>query len=138
MPTQPYVIVFFQFAQYHLRFTYNDEKSGYECVDLGSRNGTLMNGKRISNAKQESEPVLIVHGCRIQLSQTKLLCHIHDGHITCRECEPGLIQAPTTTATASEETVDRSNNGLSHKEELKKIKKRYGLAEESKFSVNCG
>lgn len=114
--------------QYHLKFTYNDEKSGYECVDLGSRNGTLMNGKRISNAKQESEPVIIIHGCRIQLSQTKLLCHVHDGHITCRECEPGLIKAPVPATT--EENVDRSN-GLSHKEELKKIKKRYGLADES-------
>lgn len=89
-----------------------------------------MNGRRISNAKQESEPVLIIHGCLIQLSQTKLLCHVHDGHITCRECEPGLInvEVPTTT----EDNADRSN-GLSHKQELKKIKKRYGLADESKL-----
>ncbi|KAG4071752.1 hypothetical protein HA402_011906 [Bradysia odoriphaga] len=115
-------------SKYHLKFTYNDEKAGYECVDLGSRNGTLMNGKRISNAKQESDPVLLIHGCNIQLSQTKLLCHVHDGHITCRECEPGLIQVQV--ATPVEENVDRSN-GLSHKEELKKIKKRYGLADES-------
>lgn len=115
-------------SKYHLKFTYNDEKAGYECVDLGSRNGTLMNGKRISNAKQESDPVLIIHGCSIQLSQTKLLCHVHDGHITCRECEPGLIQSQVC-ATPAEESVDRSN-GLSHKEELKKIKKRYGLADE--------
>ncbi|XP_037034907.1 angiogenic factor with G patch and FHA domains 1 isoform X2 [Bradysia coprophila] len=115
-------------SKYHLKFTYNDEKAGYECVDLGSRNGTLMNGKRISNAKQESDPVLLIHGCNIQLSQTKLLCHVHDGHITCRECEPGLIQVQV--ATPAEENVDRSN-GLSHKEELKKIKKRYGLADES-------
>ncbi|KAJ6640906.1 Angiogenic factor with G patch and FHA domains 1 [Pseudolycoriella hygida] len=115
-------------SKYHLKFTYNDEKSGYECVDLGSRNGTLMNGKRISNAKQESDPVLVIHGCSIQLSQTKLLCHVHDGHITCRDCEPGLIkvQAPTLT----EENTDRSSK-LTHKEELKKIKKRYGLADEN-------
>lgn len=112
--------------QYHLRFAYNDKKGGYECVDLGSRNGTLMNGKRISNAKQESEAVLIIHGCQIQLSQTKLLCHVHDGHITCRECEPGLIQVQTPVT----ESLERSNT-LNHKQELKKIKKRYGLADES-------
>lgn len=122
----------YRLRQYHLKFTYNDEKSGYECVDLGSRNGTLLNGKRISNAKQESEPVLIIHGCRIQLSQTKLLCHVHDGHITCRDCEPGLNKVETTTT--SEENADRTN-GLSHKQELKKIKKRYGLADESNYSI---
>lgn len=82
-----------------------------------------MNGKRISNAKQESEPVLIIHGCRIQLSQTKLLCHVHDGHVTCRECEPGLIKVDVPV-------LVEENVALSHKQELKKIKKRYGLAEE--------
>lgn len=97
---------------------------------MGSRNGTLLNGKRISNAKQESDPVLIIHGCLIQLSQTKLLCHIHDGHMTCRECEPGLIKVEVSATI--EESVD-GPKPLSHKQTLKQIKKRYGLADESRL-----
>lgn len=69
-------------SKYHLKFVYDESENGYTCIDLGSRNGTLMNGKRMSNAKQESEPMQLVHGAVLQIGQTKLLCHIHDGHST--------------------------------------------------------
>lgn len=118
--------------QYHLKFTYNEDKSQYECVDLGSRNGTVLNGHRMASAKQESKPMAIVHGANIQLSQTKLLFHIHDGHSTCDACEPGLLLHNGASSTASGTTaVVISEPVLTHKQELKMIKKRYGLADES-------
>lgn len=103
-------------------------------MDLGSRNGTVLNGQRMASCKQESKSMAIVHGANIQLSQTKLLFHIHDGHSTCDDCEPGLLLhngAAGSTATA---IVTPSEPVLTHKQELKMIKKRYGLADESKSS----
>ncbi|XP_031626133.1 angiogenic factor with G patch and FHA domains 1 isoform X2 [Contarinia nasturtii] len=124
-------------SKYHLKFIYDEAQSGYTVVDLGSRNGTFMNGKRMSNAKQESDPIELVHGTVIQIGQTKLLCHIHDGHSTCGQCEPGLL-TDNTAASYSAVTEDNTrstktkpgNVGDDHKRQLKNLKKRYGLQDE--------
>lgn len=79
-------------SKIHAKITFDKESNKYVIVDLGSQNGTILNGKRISQAKQTSEPQEIVHGSIVQLGSTKLLCHIHDGQKTCGHCEPGLIQ----------------------------------------------
>lgn len=80
----------------HAEIKFNKDTNSYQIIDLGSQNGTILNGKRISDAKQKSQPVDVVHGSLIQFGSTKLLCHIHDGQKTCGHCEPGLIQAETT------------------------------------------
>lgn len=114
---------------------YDEEHCSYMCIDLGSRNGTLMNGKRMSNAKQESEQMQLVHGTVLQIGQTKLLCHIHDGHSTCGQCEPGLLADNSASAygecieTGKSKTANVSDD---HKRQLKNLKKRYGLQDESK------
>ncbi|CAD7078082.1 unnamed protein product [Hermetia illucens] len=108
-------------SKFHLKFTYDETESVYKCIDLGSRNGTILNGKRMSNAKQESEPLSVVHGSVLQLSQTKLLCHIHSGNSTCGHCEPGLI--------IDQQSTDKVV-ALSHKAQLKVLQKRYGLENE--------
>ncbi|XP_074115553.1 angiogenic factor with G patch and FHA domains 1 [Cotesia typhae] len=107
-------------SKHHARFQYDASKNQYELIDLGSRNGTYVNGKRVSVAKQESEPVEIAHGSIVQVASTKLLCHVHNGHETCGHCEPGLIQQP----------VDESGNSRkasSHKSELKRLKNKFGV-----------
>lgn len=81
-------------SKHHLKISFNKESSQYLVVDLGSKNGTLLNGKRMSPSKQESEPLEVVHGSKIQLGPVILLCHIHTGNQTCGHCEPGLIQKP--------------------------------------------
>lgn len=116
-------------SKYHLKFEYDGDRSGYTCIDLGSRNGTLMNGKRMSNAKQESEPMNLLHGTVLQIGQTKLLCHIHEGHSTCGQCEPGLLGAGAISGTSK--TASANDD---HKRQLKNLKKRYGLQDESKHS----
>lgn len=124
-------------SKYHMKFSYNEEENGYTCIDLGSRNGTFMNGKRMSNAKQESEPMKLAHGAVLQIGQTKLLCHIHDGYSTCGQCEPGLLTDNTATAyIESAEASAKSKPGNvndDHKRQLKNLKKRYGLQDESEF-----
>lgn len=123
-------------SKYHLKFVYDEAQNGYTVVDLGSRNGTFMNGKRMSNAKQESDPINLVHGTVLQIGQTKLLCHIHDGHSTCGQCEPGLLTDNSATAYSGETddayTTKTTNVGDEHKRQLKNLKKRYGLQDESK------
>lgn len=95
-------------------------------MDLGSRNGTVLNGTRMSASKTESESCDLVHGSVIQIAQTKLLCHIHEGNSTCGLCEPGLLIEPQQRDISSGSAVV-----LSHKEQLKKLQKKYGLENES-------
>lgn len=76
----------------HLKFTYDKEKNLYFATDMGSRNGTILNGKRMSASKQESEALEVAHGSRIQIGSVVLLCHVHEGSKTCGHCEPGLVQ----------------------------------------------
>lgn len=84
----------------------------------------------MSSSLQESENYDVVHGSVMQLGFTKLLCHIHSGTSTCGLCEPGLLM---------KEKKVISENGLStmsHKEQLKKLQKKYGLEDESKFDCH--
>lgn len=121
-------------SKYHLKFVFDDKHNGYNCIDLGSRNGTLINGKRMSNAKQESEPMQVVHGSVLQIGQTKLLCHIHDGHTTCGQCEPGLLTSSAYTESLVASSSSSNKPGTindDHKRQLKNLKKRYGLQDES-------
>ncbi|XP_057333360.1 angiogenic factor with G patch and FHA domains 1 [Microplitis mediator] len=107
-------------SKHHARFQYNTSRKRYEIIDLGSRNGTYVNGKRLSVAKQESEPVEIAHGSIVQIASTKLLCHVHTGHETCGHCEPGLIQQPDGSS-------NQPSKINSHKLELKRLKNKFGV-----------
>lgn len=92
---------------------------------MGSRNGTYLNGKRISVAKQESEPIQVPHGSIVQVGGTKLLCHIHNGNETCGHCEPGLVQQTLNT---EENKVSKKNL---HKLELKRLKNKFGVEKDN-------
>lgn len=67
----------------------------YTLTDLGSRNGTYVDGARLSTALQESEPRAIIHNSIIRVGGTTLLCHVHAGRETCPDCEPGLLMEST-------------------------------------------
>lgn len=82
----------FLWFQHHARFNFNEEKGLYTLVDLGSRNGTFIDGERASVALRESDPLPVNHGCIIRIGSTHLLCHMHEGRETCIECEPGCTQ----------------------------------------------
>ncbi|XP_011150988.1 angiogenic factor with G patch and FHA domains 1 isoform X2 [Harpegnathos saltator] len=115
-------------SKYHARFVYDETKKQYQIIDFGSRNGTFLNGKRLSVAKQESEPYEITHGSIIKIGETKLLCHIHNGNETCGHCEPGLVQ----------QNINSSENKTSkkklHKEELRRLKHKFGVEKDNVIS----
>lgn len=127
-------------SKFHCRFRYDHDAGRYECTDLGSRNGTVLDGQRMSNAKQESPALPVEHGSVLGLSQTRLLCHVHEGHSNCAECDPVAVMAA-----AAAEAAKASANGageaeaaattMTHKQELKQLKKRYGLADQSEWGI---
>ncbi|KAL0820426.1 hypothetical protein ABMA28_006302 [Loxostege sticticalis] len=75
----------------HLDIRYDLAGRTYLAMDLGSKNGTILNGMRMSESQVVSKPMEIIHGSILQLGETKLLCHIHPGKDTCGHCEPGLL-----------------------------------------------
>lgn len=83
----------------------------------------------MSASKTESESHDLVHGSVLQIGQTKLLCHIHEGNSTCGLCEPGLLIEATREVSAGPT--------LSHKEQLKKLQRKYGLENESLYYLTC-
>ncbi len=116
----------------HLKFTYNKRKDVYQFIDK-SRNGTLLNGKQVSLLKQEeSEPRSLLHGDFLEIAaKIKLLVHIHEGLVTCDECEPYNYTQKQQDSSANKSTSDDLlPSTLSHKEQLKILQKRYGLETE--------
>ncbi|XP_050076206.1 angiogenic factor with G patch and FHA domains 1 [Anopheles maculipalpis] len=125
-------------SKQHLQFTYNARKAMYQFVDLGSRNGTLYNGVRVKLNEQQSQsdPQNLAHGSVLQLNQTKLLCHVHEGNSTCGKCEPGLLV--NVEPVVAPEIVSKITKPVSHKEGLKLIQKRFGLENEKYVGGNNG
>ncbi|XP_034946602.1 angiogenic factor with G patch and FHA domains 1 isoform X1 [Chelonus insularis] len=117
-------------SKHHAKFQYDQDKRQYEIIDLGSRNGTYVNGKRLSVAKQESEPLAIIHGSIVQVGNTKLLCHVHNGYETCGHCEPGLVQQSSDT------TGDIISIKSQHKSELKRLKNKFGVDKDNTLTAS--
>lgn len=112
----------------HLKLSYDKKRGNYQIIDH-SRNGTMLDGKQISSMNQEdSEAVDLFHDNILQISNTKLLCHIHEGLTTCKDCEPFNYSKPPKEPEKVIEDPQPSN--LSHKEQLKLLQKRYGLQSE--------
>ncbi|KAL1502145.1 hypothetical protein ABEB36_007332 [Hypothenemus hampei] len=120
-------------SKHHLKITYNSETRNYEIVDLGSRNGTFLNGKRMSSSKQESEPTEICHGSKLKLGSTMLLCHVHDGTQTCGHCEPGLLIAEEKVQHLSKKNINQQ-----FKSELRRLRKQHGLLGSYEDSTKLG
>ncbi|CAH0551479.1 unnamed protein product [Brassicogethes aeneus] len=110
-------------SKHHLKFAFEKNSGKYLATDLGSRNGTILNGKRMSSSKQESEPMEVAHGSKIQIGSTVLLCHVHDGTQTCGHCEPGLIQQQDEVPPRIYKLSKKSDM----QSDLKNLKKRFGV-----------
>ncbi|CAK1552909.1 unnamed protein product [Leptosia nina] len=108
----------------HLEIKYDIDKQAYLAVDLGSKNGTTLNGVRMSASQETSSPLEVVHGSTLQLGETKLLCHIHPGTDTCGHCEPGLIMESKEKETKVAYTRT-CNVKRQHELELARLKNKY-------------
>jgi predicted component of type VI protein secretion system len=120
----------------HLKFSYNRKREVYQLSD-SSRNGTWLNGKQISLLnKSESEPQDLHHGDVLEIANVKLLAHIHEGLLTCDQCEPfNYTRKPQDIPAKHTESPMPS---LSHKEQLKMLQKRYGLQAEKYQESQAG
>ncbi|XP_065218896.1 uncharacterized protein LOC135844591 isoform X2 [Planococcus citri] len=136
----PVLIPDVNISKYHAKFSFDtkDAKSeigNYTLTDLGSRNGTFIDGKRLSTAMQESEPHPVLHDTCIRVGGTTLLCHVHPGRETCPDCEPGLLLSNDEEKRAA--YVLEENMSEKRKNELRKLKKKFGfkLTGENNVSV---
>lgn len=128
---------------------FDKERRQFFISDVGSRNGTYLNGVRLSESKQRSKPQVITHGDELTLGTTTLHLHIHPGSQTCDSCEPGQVQAQAQQGSlhvhvfAQDDEVcitkvvegGKPVNSLTVQEQrksvLKRIKKAYALEESS-------
>ncbi|XP_026473916.1 angiogenic factor with G patch and FHA domains 1-like isoform X2 [Ctenocephalides felis] len=116
----------------HLQLTYAECSKLYYVIDMGSRNGSYLNGKRLSESKKRSDPMEVIHGSLIQIGGINLLCHIHFGDATCDSCEPGLVQAELALNSLTKDNqMNKEDIRIQHKRELQRLKKHYALASNS-------
>ncbi|XP_046559012.1 angiogenic factor with G patch and FHA domains 1-like isoform X2 [Haliotis rubra] len=84
----------------------------------------------INVSKVQSESTVISHGDVLQVGNTTLSLHIHPGSDTCDECEPGQVLGRLQAeekANREVKIVSRADRLKEHKQQLKQIKRRYGL-----------
>ncbi|XP_022193482.2 angiogenic factor with G patch and FHA domains 1 isoform X1 [Nilaparvata lugens] len=112
-------------SKHHAKISFCEETGKYEIVDFGSRNGTYLNGARLSVALQESDPKPLSHGDILRVGMTHLLCHIHQGQETCEQCEPGCCIRPPKDKVEQIDTTEYSKD--KHRTELRRLRKKFGL-----------
>ncbi|XP_064109029.1 LOW QUALITY PROTEIN: angiogenic factor with G patch and FHA domains 1-like [Macrobrachium nipponense] len=80
----------------HAEFVYRSDSPDdhhYFIKDLGSIQGTYINGTCICIPGEPSDEIEVGHGWEIQFGSIKMKCHIHPGYLSCNECEPGIVRA---------------------------------------------
>ena len=63
----------------HCKIEFDENQDKYFLTDIGSQNGTFIDGHRLSSAKKESIPKEIGHGTLVKIGSTQLICHVHPG-----------------------------------------------------------
>ena len=114
-------------SKHHGKIEFDRKTVKYHIIDLGSQNGTFLDGKRLSPAKCQSEPIEIGHGSLIKIGSTELICHVHPGIETCLKCEPGVViqSHPKLNSAAAE--FSSKNLDSQRKSEMKQLRKKYGI-----------
>ncbi|XP_062409655.1 angiogenic factor with G patch and FHA domains 1 [Sardina pilchardus] len=131
----------------HAEVYFDLDQQCYMLVDLGSQNGTVINGNRIfqcwrnkalnmrictlspHSPKVRCEPCPLSHGDEVRIGETVLSFHIHPGNDTCDGCEPGQIIAHLSRHKKEHNSghVVGENKEIQRQRELKQMKVKYGL-----------
>ncbi|OWA51572.1 putative Angiogenic factor with G patch and FHA domains 1 [Hypsibius exemplaris] len=122
-------------SKYHAVISYDHDSSQYRLQDFGSQNGTLLNSRRLSDAKEVSEKHELTHQDLISIGSTILIVHIHANTDTCDDCEPGVVLARAQASRGEIAPVvgvpaDASSVKDRHRQKMLEIKKKYGLVKE--------
>lgn len=121
----------------HAMVYFDLDQQCYMLTDLGSQNGTVINGNRILQPKVQCEPCPLSHGDEVKIGETVLSFHIHSGNDTCDGCEPGQIFAHLSKH-PKEKNLGHAvgeDKELQRQRELKQMKVKYGL-KNSDFESN--
>ncbi|XP_041914479.1 angiogenic factor with G patch and FHA domains 1 [Alosa sapidissima] len=113
----------------HAEVYFDSDQQCYMLVDLGSQNGTVVNGNRIFQPKVRCEPCPLSHGDEVRIGETVLSFHIHPGNDTCDGCEPGQIIAHLSRHRKEHNSghLVGENKEMQRQRELKQMKVKYGL-----------
>nr|XP_032824775.1 angiogenic factor with G patch and FHA domains 1 isoform X1 [Petromyzon marinus]XP_032824776.1 angiogenic factor with G patch and FHA domains 1 isoform X1 [Petromyzon marinus] len=119
-------------SKFHAEVHFDLERQKYVLMDQGSQNGTIINGNRILQPKEHSDPHPLDHGDEVKFGETVLSFHIHPASETCDGCEPGQViahlrlnqkQAPQTGFSL----LSKKEKEKIRLKELKQMKAKYGL-----------
>ncbi|XP_078730530.1 angiogenic factor with G patch and FHA domains 1 isoform X4 [Lampetra fluviatilis] len=119
-------------SKFHAEVHFDPERQKYVLMDQGSQNGTIINGNRILQPKEHSDPHPLDHGDEVKFGETVLSFHIHPASETCDGCEPGQViahlrlnqkQAPQTGFSL----LSKKEKEKIRLKELKQMKAKYGL-----------
>ncbi|KAI8337595.1 hypothetical protein BC941DRAFT_425716 [Chlamydoabsidia padenii] len=126
-----------QVSKIHCHLFYDHDRHTFAVTDMGSQNGTLLNGERLSPAKQCSRPFDLAHGDELTLGVTVFQVHLHDQGWPCQQCQtsaintssPAISAAPatttTTTTTTKKHTVSTLKKNTTKREWQKRLLKEY-------------
>ncbi|XP_053334582.1 angiogenic factor with G patch and FHA domains 1 isoform X2 [Clarias gariepinus] len=123
----------------HAEVYFDHEQQCYMLVDLGSQNGTVLNGNRILQPKVRCDPCPLTHGDEVKLGETVLSFHIHMGSETCDACEPGQVLAHLSHRRSEENmavVLSKEDKEVQRQRQLKQIKLKYGL-KNSAYEGGC-
>jgi pSer/pThr/pTyr-binding forkhead associated (FHA) protein len=122
-----------------------DEKqdSKFSIIDVGSQNGTFVNGERLSLTKSASAPYPLRHLDVLSVGTTKFQVHEHIGSWPCEQCKSqngNIIDIAATTlpkALSEEPEVGKSlSMEQARREELRRLKQKYSEGKPSRSSGN--
>jgi pSer/pThr/pTyr-binding forkhead associated (FHA) protein len=108
--------------------------SNFSIIDVGSQNGTFVNGERLSLTKAASAPYPLRHLDVISVGTTKFQVHEHAGSWPCEYCKShngNVIDIATTSQVKTAEDPDNSKHftknerEMARREELKRMKQKY-------------
>ena len=105
----------------------NVDKTFY-LRDQGGDSNIFINGEKLEECTGDSvKSIEIAHRDLIKISEAIFSFHIHVGHDTCEECEPGVIKSKVIPETASVNVLSKEEQNKQRKLELKQLKKKFGL-----------
>jgi pSer/pThr/pTyr-binding forkhead associated (FHA) protein len=109
--------------------------SNFSIIDVGSQNGTFVNGDRLSLTRSASPPYPLRHLDVISVGTTKFQVHEHTGSWPCERCKSyngNVIDIATTkqnkTPIEEAETnmhLTKNEREVARREELKRMKQKY-------------
>ncbi|OZJ05965.1 hypothetical protein BZG36_01256 [Bifiguratus adelaidae] len=131
-------------------------RAAYQITDVGSQNGTFLNGDRLSETKTSSSPRELHHMDELTVGTTVFVVHLHESGFPCEACQvkqDNLIslddgQIPSKRVESKEDDTEKagsvSERGFQNskekraaldrerRDELNRLKRKYAVNDENR------